>query len=122
MKKQFIFIFVALVIFGSMSVFAQEEVAMQDFTLINQTGVVIHHVYLSPHSEDTWGEDVLGKDVFESDSETAISFAPVEDICLWDLMIDDSEGNAITWGSIDLCQWYTVTLHWDGETATATFE
>ena len=106
----------------SINIFAQQEGALQDFTLINETGVVIHKVFISPNDDNNWGGDILGTDVFMNESETNISFEPIEDVCLWDLKIEDSEGNAIEWNAIDLCKWLTVTLHWDGETATATFE
>ena len=119
MKKQFLFLLVAIMMSVSLSTFAQ---ATQDFSLINKTGVTIHHVYITQHDSDTWGEDILGKDVFMDGDQTDVSFEPIEDVCLWDLKIDDADGNAITWQSIDLCKWVTVTLHWDGSKATATFE
>ncbi|PKL83246.1 MAG: hypothetical protein CVV24_06035 [Ignavibacteriae bacterium HGW-Ignavibacteriae-3] len=118
MKKQFLLLSAALIFFVSMSTFAQ----VQDFTLVNKTGVTIHHVYITQHDSDTWGEDILGKDVFMDGDETDVSFHPIEDVCLWDLKIDDADGNAIQWSSIDLCKWVTVTLHWDGSKATATFD
>jgi len=33
-----------------------------DFVLHNETGVEIHELYVSPHSSNTWGDDVLGRD------------------------------------------------------------
>lgn len=118
MKKQFLFLFAAVMLFVSANTFAQK----QDFTLVNNTGVVIHNVYITQHDSDTWGEDILGKDVFMDGEETDILFDPIENVCLWDLKINDADGNAITWESIDLCKWVVVTLHWDGSKATATFE
>lgn len=118
MKKQFLFLFAAAMIFISINTFAQ----IQDFTLVNDTGVTIHHVYITQHNSDTWGEDIMGTDVFMDGDETDISFQSIEDVCLWDLKIDDADGNAITWYNIDLCEYYTVTLHWDGSEASATFD
>lgn len=34
----------------------------QDFTLHNETGVVIHERYISPHDSDNREEDVSGRD------------------------------------------------------------
>jgi hypothetical protein len=96
--------------------------ALQDFVLVNKTNVVIDKVFISPNDVEEWGEDILGIDVLENDVERKVSFHPKENVCMWDLRIEDSEGNAIVWEDIDLCNWTTITLHWDGEKATATFE
>jgi hypothetical protein len=122
MKKQLMFLAVALMVLCSSNIIAQHDGALQDFLLVNETGVVINSVYITPHDTEEWGDDILGKDVFNSDEETVISFDRNEDVCLWDLRIEDTDGNAIIWYDIDLCKWAEVTLHWDGETATAKFK
>ncbi|MDP3444068.1 MAG: hypothetical protein Q8T08_14525 [Ignavibacteria bacterium] len=119
MKKQFLYLLIFLFMTVSINSFAQGK---QDFTLVNNTGVVIHNVYITAHNADDWGDDILGKDVFNDGEETDIQFDKVEDVCKWDLRISDEEGNAIEWENIDLCKWAVVTLHWDGKKATATFE
>ncbi len=118
MKKLFFILFVVLMSSVSLKTYAQE----QNFILVNATGVVINNVYISPNDVNDWEEDVLGPDVFNDGEETEIQFHPMEDACLWDLKVTDKEGNAIIWQDIDLCKWYVITLYWDGETATATFE
>lgn len=120
MKKLFVILIVALITGFSVNTHAQD--AIQDFILVNETGVVIYNIYISPSDVNDWEEDVLGPDVFMDGDETTIQFHPMEDACLWDLKVTDKEGNAIIWYDIDLCKWYVITLHWDGEKATATFE
>jgi hypothetical protein len=120
MKKQFLVLFSMLIFSITLNTLAQE--AVQNFTLINKTGVIINNVYITPSDSDNWGEDILGRDVFASDEECDVSFHPLEDVCLWDLKISDSDGNEIMWEDIDLCKWLKITLHWDGQNATATFE
>jgi len=120
MKKQFLSLFAALVICASVNTFAQ---GMQDFTLINATGVTIYHVYITPHNSTTWGSDVMGADVFMDGDEQPISFESQEDVCFWDIKVDDSEGNALKWlEGIDLCTYYTITLHYADGKGWATFE
>src|SRR6185436_11050352 len=45
---------------------AASTAADQDFTLVNDTGVVIDKLYVSPHDSDDWEEDILGKDTLAS--------------------------------------------------------
>lgn len=119
MKKQFLFLFAALMIFVSFDSNAQ---AIQDFTIVNYTGVMIYQVYVSPHNANDWGEDILDLDVLGTNEYCNVSFHPLSEDCMWDLSVADSEGNYIVWENIDLCTWTVVTLYWDGKNATATFE
>jgi hypothetical protein len=119
MKKIFQLTVVVFFLFSLQSAFAQ---ALQDFLLVNKTKVIIDKVFISPNHVDEWGEDILGVDVLENDQECKVSFHPKEDVCYWDLRIEDSDGNAIIWEAIDLCKWAKITLFWDGEKATAEFE
>lgn len=50
----------------------------QDFTLVNDTGVEIHHVYISPHDSDAWGEDILGEDTLADGDSVHIKFSRKE--------------------------------------------
>ncbi len=94
----------------------------QDFTLVNDTGVVINEVYVSPASAKDWQEDVLGEDALNDGEEVEITFSREEEDCAWDIMVKDSEGTAIYWENIDLCKYSTITLHFKDGKATATFE
>jgi hypothetical protein len=40
----------------------------------------------------------------------------------WDLKVEDSKGNSITWESLNLLEISKVTLHYKGGKATAEFE
>ena len=92
---------------------------LQDFTLINATGIDIYHVYVSAADNDAWEEDVMGRDVLEDGEEVDITFGGDEEQELWDIKIDDSEGNEIFWRGFDLARVSRITLHWDGNKATA---
>ena len=49
-------------------------------------------------------------------------FDSKEDVCLWDLRIADSDGNAIEWEKIDLCKAVKVVLHYKDGKAWADIE
>jgi hypothetical protein len=94
----------------------------QDFTLINSTGVEIHQVYVSPHSDDDWQEDVLGEDTLSNGASVTIHFSPRERAKLWDLKVVDGKGNSIEWENLNLLEISKVTLHYKDRKAWATVE
>jgi hypothetical protein len=94
----------------------------QDFTLVNQTGVEIHELYVSPHSADDWQEDVLGVDTLPSGESVDITFSPKERAKLWDLKVVDGKGNSIEWESLNLLEISKVTLHYKNGKAWADLE
>lgn len=94
----------------------------QDFTLVNATGVEINAVYVSPSAADHWGKDILGKDTLPDGEECDIEFDPEEESELWDLKVEDGEGNSITWTKLNLMEISKLTLHWDAEKKKATAE
>ena len=94
----------------------------QDFTLVNKTGVEIHKVFISPHSSDEWGEDILGKDTLDDGESVDITFPKRARAAHWDLKIVDEKGNSITWESLNLLEIAKVTLHYKGGKAWAEVE
>lgn len=94
----------------------------QDFTLVNRTGVEIHKVYASPHSSDDWEEDILGDDTLSDGESVNITFSPKERAAMWDLRVEDSDGNFITWENLDLLQISRVTLHYKKGKVWATLD
>jgi hypothetical protein len=88
----------------------------QDFTLHNNTGVVINSLHISPHSSNAWEEDILGQDTLADGESLEIAFSRKETAKLWDLRIEDSKGNAIEWENLNLLEISEVTLHYkDGK-------
>jgi hypothetical protein len=94
----------------------------QDFTAVNKTGVEIHKLYVSPHSSDDWGEDILGKDTLEDGQSVDIKFHRSEKAAHWDLRIEDSKGNSLTWENLNLMEISKVTLHYKDGKAWADVE
>jgi hypothetical protein len=93
--------------------------AKQDFTLANATGYVISHVYVSPSKEDAWGDDILGRDTLDEDTEVPIHFARKERTCHWDLRVTyEDDGSNVIWRDVDLCQISKITIKYNRKTDT----
>ena len=83
----------------------------QDFTLVNETGVEIHEIFISAASVDNWEEDLLGEDEVLADGyELEISFDADEEAELWDIKVTDDEGSAVVWQRLKLTEISRVTL------------
>lgn len=85
--------------------------ADQDFTLVNNTGVEIDKVFITPHDSDTWEEDILGQDTLPDGERVDIKFHRTEKAAMWDLKIADKEGTSIEWENLNLLEISKVTLH-----------
>lgn len=101
---------------------ADAAAAQQDFTLVNATGVEIDKVFISPHSSDNWEEDILGQDTLPDGEKVDIKFHRAEKAPLWDLRIEDKQGHAIEWESLNLLEISKLTLNYKDGKATAIFE
>ncbi len=94
----------------------------QDFTLHNETGVVINKIFTSAHDKDTWEEDVLGEDTLADGAEVKITFDPKEEADSWDLKVEDSKGTSLEWKDLKLSEITDITLHWDAAKGEGTAE
>ena len=80
----------------------EETSYSQDFTVVNDTGIEVYSLYVSPTGEDSWGDDILTTDTLPSGSSTDIVFDSEVNDQYWDLMIADSAGTTVEWSKIDL--------------------
>lgn len=87
----------------------------QDFLLVNTTGVDIYQVYVSPTGEADWQEDILGEEVLLDGEEISVTFDRSEEAELWDIRVEDDEGNALEFTGINLFEVSQVTLRKDGK-------
>lgn len=94
----------------------------QDFTLVNRTGVEIYAVYVSPHSSNDWGDDILGADTLLSGEELDVFFSRRERARYWDIRVEDEDGNYIEWGRLNLLAISKVTLYYRNKKPTAVVE
>ena len=101
---------------------AQTTGGAQDFTLVNKTGVEIHALHVAPHESDDWEEDVLGRDTLPDGASVDVKFDRDEKAAMWDLRIEDKDGNHIEWENLDLLKISKVTLHYKDGKGTAEVE
>lgn len=93
----------------------------QDFTLVNDTGYPLRAVFVSPSNEESWEEDILGKDILEDEDSVDLEFDRSHDECLWDIkVIYDDDGSSAVWHEIDLCKWSEITIQYDRRTDRST--
>lgn len=75
--------------------------------LVNQTGWDLYEIYLSPSSQDSWGEDHLGDQILETgDSLTLTDVTNGR----WDLLIVDMDGDKCTVSDIHITASETVNI------------
>lgn len=96
--------------------------AAQDFQLVNKTGVEIFALYVSPHNENVWGEDILEAETMLANEVFDITFSRSERAKYWDLRVEDSEGDYIVWEKLNLFEISKVTLYYKNGKATAVVE
>ncbi|HMQ67719.1 MAG TPA: argininosuccinate lyase [Ignavibacteria bacterium] len=107
--ETFIFSVLFVILFIALNGDASAQ-SKQDFTLSNQTGAAIQKLYVYPTASEEWGNDVLGKEVLMSGNDLPIVFNPINDVCLYDIKVTDTDGNATMWYGVDLCKYSTITL------------
>jgi hypothetical protein len=93
-----------------------------DFKLVNKTGYQIDSVYVSPASSDSWGADIMGKDAVPDGAAVNITFPHSGKACKFDIRVTYNDGDKAEWSAIDLCQYETISLFWDGKTTRAVGE
>ena len=91
----------------------------QDFELVNNTGVEINALYVTPHNANEWGDDILGVDTLPAGESLEIKFSRKETAKMWDLRIEDEDGAFIEWESLNLLKISTVKLYYKDGKATA---
>jgi hypothetical protein len=82
-----------------------------DFTLVNNTGVEIEALFVSPYTTNEWEEDVLGVDTLPSGKSVLIKFPASETADFWDLRVEDDEGTYIYWRKLNLTEISVVKLY-----------
>lgn len=94
----------------------------QDFTVVNETGIEVYALFVSPTGEESWGDDILTTDTLPTGSSTDIVFDTEVEEQYWDLMIADSAGTTVEWSKIDLFTVSEVTLKIENGNPTASFK
>ena len=86
----------------------------RDFVLVNNTGQVIHNIYVSPSNQTEWGDDILGRDVLDDGDQVTILFPSARFTagdCLYDIKVVTETGAEGQLGQVNLCETHTVTFN-----------
>jgi hypothetical protein len=107
MKKFFIILALFTGMIFSVSANAQ---SMQDFSMTNNTGMILIDVYISPDNQDSWGSDVIPKDLILDGETFNFTFGVDESHCVWDIMFTAEDGNKYYMQDVNLCNTVSITL------------
>ena len=113
MKK---LLFLAIVIAG-LSFFGARNSSAQalTFDVVNNTGVTLVDVYVTPAETNNWGNDILPNNLFEDGSTINVTIpANYGETCMFDMKITDGVGGHITFSGIDACKLITLQINGDG--------
>lgn len=88
------------------------------YDVVNNTGVTLIDVYVTPAETDNWGKDILPNDVFENGSTIKVTIPPdYGETCMFDMKITDAAGGHITFTNINICKLIKLKIN-----ADATFD
>lgn len=88
-----------------------EKGATQNFSMVNNTGMVLVDVFIAPSESDDWGDDVIPSDVVENGQTFDFTFTGVSpDQCMWDILFTGEDGVEYYMRKVDLCNTSTITL------------
>ncbi len=80
------------------------------FTLINNSSNDIIEMYLSPHEQNTWGENILSVPSVAAGAQGTISVTDGETVCDYDIKVVVT-GGASGESTQNLCELSTFTVH-----------
>lgn len=83
----------------------------QNFSMTNNTGMILVDVFISPSASDNWGSDVIPKDMILDGETFDFTFTGVDpEHCSWDILFTADDGNKYYMRGVDLCSITTITL------------
>jgi len=84
------------------------------FDVVNNTGVTLVDVYVTPAETENWGQDILPNNLFEDGSTITVNIpAEYGTTCMFDMKITDGNGGHITFTGIDACKLVTLQINGD---------
>ena len=108
MKKSLLFGFVLGVLFLFNS---GAQAQSQNFTMTNNTGMILVDVFISPSDSESWGSDVIPGDLILDGESFDFTFTDVSpEKCMWDIMFTADDGVKYYMKGVNLCEITTITL------------
>jgi len=102
--------FTSALIFVAFAVSSPAQNPTLDFRLENRTGINIHSIFMSSHDSDEWGDDLMEDDILRDGEDLDLEFHPKAGARLWDLRIEDKDGDSVEWEGIDPSKFEVLTL------------
>jgi hypothetical protein len=82
-----------------------------DFTVVNNTSIVLTHLFVGPSDSADWGDDILGQDVLNPSESANVTFSKFDSsYCLYDVKVLGSQGQTGQLLKVDLCTVTSVTF------------
>jgi len=83
----------------------------RDFSVVNNTSIVLSHVMVSPSDAADWGDDIMGQDVLNPSETVNVTFGKFDsNSCLYDVKVIGQTGQTGVLYKVDLCSTTTVTF------------
>lgn len=111
-KLLFLFAIVACV-----SLFSAKNSSAQALTydVVNNTGVTLVDIFVSPAESEHWGNDILPNNLFENGSTVTVTIpADYGSTCMFDMKITDAVGNFVVFHNVDACKLIKLQINGDG--------
>ena len=89
---------------------AEVGTARQNFSVVNATGHTVVTLHVSPASQETWGEDILGRDTLANGQTAQVIFDRAETQCIYDIRVTYDDSDTDEERGVNLCQTATVRL------------
>ena len=85
------------------------------YDVVNNTGVTLVDVFVTPAETNNWGNDILPNNLFEAGSTIRVTIPPdYGETCMFDMKITDDAGGHITFTNIDICKVIKIQINSDG--------
>jgi hypothetical protein len=114
MRNKILFLFILI---AGLSLFSANNSSAQALTydVVNNTGVTLVDVFVTPSETNNWGNDILPNSLFENGATISVTIpADYGSTCMFDMKITDAAGGHITFTGIDACRLITLQINGDG--------
>jgi hypothetical protein len=112
--KKFLFLMVIISVF---SLFGTRKSSAQalTFDVVNNTGVTLVDVFVTPAEKNDWGNDILPNNLFENGTTITVTIpAMYGETCMFDMKITDGSGGHVIFTNIDACKLIKLQINGDG--------
>ena len=108
-------VLIAVIVVLSFSSVKNSSAQALTYDVVNNTGVTLVDVYVTPSETNHWGNDILPNHLFENGMTISVTIpADYGTTCMFDMKITDAAGGSVIFSGIDACRLVTLKLNGDG--------